>query len=206
MPGTFLERLTTGYFVRAMPFFDQSPPVVVPRHDEPQLFAECPERAYQMTPNVPPSGMPGTPDAAFIAGTSGNPERDFTWLPYVAGKITYARVGTKPILTGKMSGCWLVLFRIRGQLCFGHIGTDSNNRNVTEDVKNAWKVAIGRGLIQPVRAMNPAAEVGPSLNVFGALGAGQQFQAISCDPGKNAVDLIVRRVKLVQGVPNPQFA
>jgi len=44
-----------------------------------------------------------------------------------------------------MSGCWLVTFRMNGQTFFGHIGTDSASLANTENVKNAWKIAINRG-------------------------------------------------------------
>jgi hypothetical protein len=73
------------------------------------------------------------------------------------GKVSYAVVtaGGLPILTGEMTGCWLVLFIERPNL-LRHIGTEAFKPENSLKAKNAWKVAVGRGIVQPLRPPTPS--------------------------------------------------
>jgi hypothetical protein len=62
------------------------------------------------------------------------------------------------ILTGKMSGCWLVIFDYRGVRSAGHIGTDTDPDTPNSiQAKNAWRNAVNNGQITPVAAFKPTA-------------------------------------------------
>jgi hypothetical protein len=203
-----LDALVPNFLFQVRPFFDQMPPPGFLQQVNPPLFCLCPNRNYHLAPPGPPT-VGNAP-----AGVGGDvmpnvgpvpPSRIFRWLPYVAGRITYVPVNNDIVMTGKMSGCWLTIFSMNGQRYFGHLGTDSNNRGVTEDVKSAWKIAVNRGLVQPVRAFDPAANLPDCSTKLAAIDANGTFYGIACDEPGLAGFLKVKRVVLVPGVQQPQF-
>lgn len=93
--------------------------------------------------------------------------RTFHWLPWIPGKVSCVPLDGTDILTGKMTGCWLVIFRRNGVHYAAHIGTHENAASAnTIQVKAAWRNAVNAELIQPVAAFNPT---GPSLPALGTL-------------------------------------
>ena len=113
-----------------------------------------------------------------------NPERDFKWLPWICGKVAFAPLRRTTIITGEMSGCWLIIFRLNatGQVCFGHIGTyqDSNHSDTKEAIQ-AWKIAVRSRQVTPLWAFNPVT-VGPGTpKTFAAATAAQQLYTIGLD-------------------------
>ena len=82
--------------------------------------------------------------------------RNFRWLPWVPGKITYAPISGTDILTGPFTGCWVVIFRMGAQVCLGHIGTKTDAMTPESlAVKAAWADAVRDGLITPMKATQP---------------------------------------------------
>lgn len=64
--------------------------------------------------------------------------RNFRFLPWYSGAISEVRLDQVDVLTGPMSGCWLVIFRRGGHRYAGHLGTDVANPVGTAAVKTAW--------------------------------------------------------------------
>jgi hypothetical protein len=81
-----------------------------------------------------------------IEGTGRREHRNFQWLEYFPGAITEIPLGKLDVLTGKMSGCWIVIYKKPpdGVLTVAHIGTeDSPQADGTVAVKNAWNTFAG---------------------------------------------------------------
>lgn len=59
---------------------------------------------------------------------------EFRWLPWADGKINYANLEGKDILSGFFTGCWMVLYKDQN-LRVAHIATGN------KDCKNLWSNA-----------------------------------------------------------------
>ena len=146
-------------------------------------------------------------------GNHVNPQRNFKWLPWILGKVSYVPVNNNDIvITGEMSGCWLLLFDLNGQRCFGHIGTYlSSNDPHTLDAINAWKVAVNSRAVNLIRGFNPVT-VGPQTpKTFGAVdGNGGQLYTIGLDKVNAGVGAFPWKVLHVtptagQALPRPPY-
>jgi hypothetical protein len=104
---------------------------------------------------------------------------NFRWLAYIPGAISYESLSDVDILTGPMTGCWVVIFKRDNKLSVAHIGTVN-----TPDSKESVAVKKGWGSVQKkdlIGGFNPASiwnggnipdaatEVtkGSSLKIFG---------------------------------------
>lgn len=76
---------------------------------------------------------------------AGKAHRNFRWLHWQKGKITYLPVAGPDILTGPMSGCWVVIFSMAGVNYVAHIGTAAPGSVETLQVKAAWSTALRPG-------------------------------------------------------------
>lgn len=82
--------------------------------------------------------------------------RTFRWLSYVKGKVTYLPYAGADILTGRMSGCWISVFKHGGVNYVAHIGTDDfPDTPNSKQAKKAWRDAEASKAITLVRAFNP---------------------------------------------------
>lgn len=116
--------------------------------------------------------------------------RNFKWLPWVPGRISeVALVGTD-VLTGPMSGCWLVTYRkAAGVPHAGHLGTDVADPVGTAAVNATWNnFAIANpanviGGFNPLRHWNgaiPASKGGdqPNPRIFGLFTTTNQYYVV----------------------------
>lgn len=88
----------------------------------------------------------------------GNKLLSFTWLPWIAGAVSQVESGVLDILTGPMSGCWLMLYTQGGQAFACHIGT-TDIPEQTLAVKEAWRrfaTDAPQNGVQIVSGFNPA--------------------------------------------------
>ena len=65
-------------------------------------------------------------------------DRAAQWLYYMPGDISFVPIGGVDVLTGKMSGCPLVIFRHEGVVMAGHIGTEEERPVQNAAVLGAW--------------------------------------------------------------------
>jgi hypothetical protein len=80
-----------------------------------------------------------TKTSGIVAGTGPKAHRNFKWLPRVSGRISEVALVGSDVLTGPMSGCWLVTYRKpSGVPHAGHLGTDVADPAGTAAVNNTW--------------------------------------------------------------------
>ncbi len=73
------------------------------------------------------------------AGAGAKAHRNFRFLPWLSGRISEVDLVTTDVLTGPMSGCWLVTYRKpNGVPHAAHLGTDVANPGGTAAVNLAW--------------------------------------------------------------------
>ncbi len=72
-------------------------------------------------------------------GSGAKAHRNFQWLDWVAGSINQVAFGNLDVLTGPMSGCWIVNYLIGGIEYVGHVGT-LNDKLTPQSInaRNAW--------------------------------------------------------------------
>ncbi len=144
-------------------------------------FERFPGTVYRLGREV--AGTGASPDYCPIkTGASSNPNRSFLWCPYRPGLITMvpANLGHS-IFTGRMSGCWLVRCTVNGAPYFAHIGTAHNAHDpATVAVKNAFKSAVGEGLIVVRSAFQPMCPT--ALNTLGAMSPRGNFFTFGISP------------------------
>jgi len=193
-----------------LPGFDQSPPAVDPTY--PANFVPAPGRIYSIeesTGTGPLLHRTRTSQVS-VGAHATKAHRTFRWLPWVLGKVSCLPLAGADILTGTMSGCWLVIFQYNGVQYAGHIGTylEPTHRD-TLQAQAAWRNAVNAGTITPVKAFNP---VGPNLPAIGTLNlkgespefygafnpAGQVFTVVLTIPGGGGTK---RRIAKVVPMP-----
>jgi hypothetical protein len=171
---------------------DFSPPAGVPSpppHNVPDRFVYVPHQHYYLDnaaqqPDVKKPGKTADVSKVKQGNHPSSTERNFIWLPYMPGYIAYTGLQPGvPIITGKMTGCWLVIFTMNGQTWFGHIGTkDDPNTPQSIEAKNAWTIARGTRKVQSVKAFRPTSSGAVIIGdaTFGALSAHGNFYVINC--------------------------
>jgi hypothetical protein len=95
--------------------------------------------------------------SSIVEGTGTKVHRNFQWLAWIPGAISAVQTGGD-VLTGPMSGCWVVVFRRNGIEYVGHIGTAMTSNNPQSiAVKQAWYTfARGAGPGGVIAGFNPA--------------------------------------------------
>lgn len=151
-----------------LPGFDQSPPPAVANF--PTDFAPVSSRTYNIQESTTSgsifSGNRITTSQIATGAHAVKTHRTFRWLPWVLGKVSCCDLSGVDILTGTMSGCWLVVFSYNGKTYAGHIGTDTDpNTDNTKQAKAAWRNAVNNGQIVPIAAFNPVAVPAANLNI-----------------------------------------
>ncbi len=199
-----LKKLAPGDRFKLSLFDLNRPPAAVPPSPTvPVDFVEVTGRRYKLRH---PKPVPNEPDASPVeAGTHAHAYRNFLWIPWIPGKVSYVPLTLGlPVITGLMTGCWLVVFTLNGQTCFGHIGTEGGPNTANSlQVKNAWKIAVGRRMVTPVSAFNPV-NYGPGgESIFGALSINRHFYTITCN--RAMTSFVVAAITRAAGQQSPQF-
>jgi hypothetical protein len=147
------EKLVVGRYLE-VPQFDNSAGIDTP--GGPAHFVTTPNRNYQIEVSEGSGFLNRTRTSNVSPGQNANKaHRNFRWLHWQGGKITYLPLNGPDILTGPMSGCWVVIFTMAGQHYVGHIGTTAPGSTNTLQVKAAWAAAVQAGTVTPVAAFNP---------------------------------------------------
>jgi hypothetical protein len=96
--------------------------------------------------------------SSIVEGTGTKVHRNFQWLAWIPGAISAVQPTSGDVLTGPMSGCWVVVFRRNGIEYVGHIGTAmTSNDPQSIAVKKAWYTfARGAGPGDVIAGFNPA--------------------------------------------------
>lgn len=123
----------------------------------------------------------GTKTSVVAAGPVAAADRNVQWLHYLPGKIAHVPFHGVDVVTGKMSGCPLVVFRDgAGVVQAGHIGTvvgDAATSTAVRTAWNGWATANPDNLIagfDPAGAwpIPPAGNTGFGWGILGLLTAG----------------------------------
>jgi hypothetical protein len=77
--------------------------------------------------------------STILQGVGSKVHRNFQWLAWMPGEISAVQLSWGDVLTGPMSGCWVVVFRQNGMVYVGHIGTSDPGSPQTNAVKTAWR-------------------------------------------------------------------
>jgi hypothetical protein len=96
-----------------------------------------------------------------VLQTVTNDQLQFRWLPWVSGKINYADVGGKDVLSGMFTGCWMVHYTENGSLRVGHVATQPD----AGDCKAAWRAHKALPGVSGVKEFRPDIGLPGALNL-----------------------------------------
>jgi hypothetical protein len=94
-----------------------------------------------------------------IEGAGRREHRNFQWLEYFPGAIAEVPLSGLDVLTGKMTGCWLVIYKKPPDkiVTVAHIGTeDSPTTEGTVAVKRTWNTFAGTYPIDVIAGFRPS--------------------------------------------------
>jgi hypothetical protein len=128
-----------------------------------------------------------------VAGASPKAHRNFVWLEWMPGLVSEVQPNGRDVLTGPMSGCWIVTYLRGGVRYVGHIGTEDEPTSAnTIKARTAWNnfvttLAVGaRDGFNPFRDWTgplPPALPGEALPKFFALVTGEnRFYSVVAYP------------------------
>ncbi|HEX3877401.1 MAG TPA: hypothetical protein VHW24_10465 [Bryobacteraceae bacterium] len=154
-----------------------------------------------------------TKTSGIQAGAGAKAHRNFRFLPWLSGRISEVDLVGSDVLTGPMSGCWLISYRKpNGVPHAAHLGTDVASPVGTAAVNNTWNnYAIANpgnviGGFNPLRHWNGALPVGrPGENgtprFFGLFTtAGQYYTIVTFQQLANTALLRIAGVQLTPTV------
>ena len=144
-----------------------------------------------------------------------------SWLPYAPGKIAWEELIGRDVLSGKFSGCWMVVYTWFGMTRVAHIGTTEPASAATNAVHREWNSFRNEhpGWVQ--RAFKPYSPERDPLPVptgrdivgrpawFGLITAQRECYSITTYPQQNnpntyrIVDRRVHREALNAAGPHP---
>ncbi|MEN8150084.1 MAG: hypothetical protein ABFS86_09685 [Planctomycetota bacterium] len=127
--------------------------------------------------------------------------RNYQWLEWRPGMVSEVVHAGVDVLTGPMSGCWIIRYTRLGVVCVGHVGTDSTPTNPNSvAAKAAWNTfrptAVG-----PVTGFNPLRDwpgALPAMNnqtdnapkIFGLVTGAGAFYSLFTYPQKGTTNTV----------------
>ena len=158
-----------------------------------------------------------TKTSAVQAGVGPKAHRNFKWLPWLPGAISEVALVGADVLTGPMSGCWLVTYRkANGVPHAGHLGTDVASPVRTAAVNAAWNVFATGHPADVIGGFNPlrhwvgpyparrAGEPAAPPKIFGLYTTANQFYVIVAYQQTNPATLL--RIAGIQQVASATVA
>lgn len=101
--------------------------------------------------------------SAVAPGPAAKVHRNFVWLEWLPGSVSEVAPGGIDVLTGPMSGCWIMVYTRGGVQYVGHVGTEDDPGTANSiAAKNAWNVYGAAAPVGSISGFNPARDwVGP---------------------------------------------
>lgn len=129
--------------------------------------------------------------------------RNFTWLEWIPGKVTFIRAGSVPVLTGPMSGCWITAFTRNHVRYIAHIGTAGGSSDLqTQRAKAAWARLLNdtNNPITSITGFNPFREFDNptpgSGSCFAVATGGNEFVSMYLKTDSNSHRRLITGVKM----------
>lgn len=95
-----------------------------------------------------------------IVATVEHDEISFRWLPWVGGKINYANLEGKDVLSGMFTGCWMAVYK-ESNLRVCHIATQTD----ATDCKKAWREHTALKSVSEVKEFLPNRGLAGTFNL-----------------------------------------
>ncbi len=127
--------------------------VLVPVQYLPGAFINQPVK--QMTLQESTS-FANTKKSNMVGGMGNKAHRNFQLLDWYPLAISQVPLYGLDVLTGPMSGCWLMIYRIDGQDYVGHVGTNGNAPpEHNQRVKEEWNAFAQQNNVDVIAGFRP---------------------------------------------------
>jgi len=94
--------------------------------------------------------------SATAVGMVAKAHRNFVWLEWVGGIVNEVQPNGMDVLTGPMSGCWIMSYQRGGVSCVGHVGTVMEHGSADSiAARNAWNAFAASVPTPPFSGFNP---------------------------------------------------
>jgi hypothetical protein len=82
--------------------------------------------------------------------------RNFRWLEWIGGMVSEVPLNGVDVLTGPMSGCWIMRYMRNHVSCVGHVGTVMTPTDqLSIDARNAWNTFSANAPIASCTGFRP---------------------------------------------------
>lgn len=89
-------------------------------------------------------------------GTAAKAHRNFVWLEWLGGVVSEVQPGGYDVLTGPMSGCWIVSYTRGGVHYIGHVGTVQDHAHADSvAARAAWNAFAAANPRHSYAGFNP---------------------------------------------------
>jgi hypothetical protein len=85
--------------------------------------------------------------------------RNFQWLDYYPLRTSWVPLGTTDLLTGRMTGCYVVVYDDNGTVKVAHVGTETSKPAENTQLKNAWNAFAASPGITIIKGFKPSDSV-----------------------------------------------
>lgn len=115
----FEEKLVVGRFL-TMPLATVVTAIAGPEG----TVVDQPPKVSSIEQSVSSGGLfSRTKTSGIVAGQNQKARRNFNFLTYIPGLVTQTPLAGVDVLTGPMSGCWIMVYTHEGVTKVGHVGT-----------------------------------------------------------------------------------
>lgn len=206
MPGKFI----VGRYLDIPAHGFDNNPTPLPAPGAPDHFVSVPALSYEIMES---SGILTKRSQVAAGHNAIKTHRNFRWLPWIPGKVSYVPLAGDDVFTGPFTGCWVSIFDMGGVQHVGHIGTETDSTTAnTRQVRAAWKSAVDGNQIRSIRAFEPT--TGVPMRFDGAptyyaliTSAGDMYSVVLTKPfkGGNPLKQKIEVVSLATPVAAPPF-
>jgi len=161
-------------------------PREMPEDPSDHAFAEAPlsDCRLEVSTGIFSKTREVTVDSSFTE--KNKQHRNFRWLPYAPGRISWTPIDGTDVLSGKFSGCWMVVFKTSsGKYAVGHVGTKDNSAELNDAVKGEWINFAKANPKKVVGGFNPAMAIvasGPLKKAPDEEGEVIVLGGVTCNP------------------------
>lgn len=130
-------------------------------------------------------------------GSAPKVHRNFVWLEWIGGVVSEVQPGAMDVLTGPMSGCWIMCYKRGGVRCIGHVGTVMTAADpASVAAKAAWNNFASSGAGTSITGFDP----------FNASRNGPVPQQLPGESNRKTFALVTKDGRFFSVITYPQVA
>jgi hypothetical protein len=82
--------------------------------------------------------------------------RNFDWLDYYPLRTSWIPLGSSDVLTGRMTGCYVVVYTENNVTKVAHVGTESTQPKANNQLKQSWNAFCASPGVTVIKGFKPS--------------------------------------------------